>query len=241
MAYCLNGCGDAFKDQGRPDEALPYFREARAAWQKVVDDNPARYAEPIELGGTHNRIGWLLFGMGHMDEALEEFEAARMVFQKLIDSNPPQYVHRTRSELANVLINMVEVQRRRGRLAEARELCDRAIAIRQAVIKEYPEIVSYRSRMGECWLRSGQVRLAAADITGATADWRRALLAYGDSERRSGETAMFEAGCHAMLSSVAGMSGSGVPASDGPSEAEKAMAILRRTRRRWLPCPRAQE
>ena len=68
--------------------------------KKVVDDNPARYAEPIELGGTHNRIGWLLFGMGHMDEALEEFEAARMVFQKLIDSNPPHHVHRTRSELA---------------------------------------------------------------------------------------------------------------------------------------------
>ena len=106
----MNGCGDAFKDQGRPDEALPYFREARAAWQKVVDDNPARYAEPIELGGTHNRIGWLLFGMGHMDRALKEYEAARMVFQKLIDSNPPQNVHRTRSELANVLINMVEIQ-----------------------------------------------------------------------------------------------------------------------------------
>ena len=228
MAYCLNGCGDAFKDQGRPDEALPYFREARAAWQKVVDDNPARYAEPIELGGTYNRIGWLLFGMGHMDRALEEYEAARMVFQKLIDSNPPHQVHRTRSELANVLINMVELQRRQGRLAEARELCDRAIAIRQAVIKEYPEIVSYRSRMGECWLRSGQVRLAAGDIAGATADWRRGLLAYGELKRRSGETAMFEAGCHAMLSSVAGVSGSGVPASEGPSEAEKAMAILRR-------------
>ena len=227
MAYCLNGCGDAFKDQGRPDEALPYFREACAAWQKVVDDNPARYAEPIELGGTHNRIGWLLFGMGHMDRALEEYEAARMVFQKLIDGNPPHYVHRTRSELANVLINMVEIQRRRGRLAEARELCDRAIAIRATVIKEFPEIVSYRSRMGECWLRSGQVRLAAGDIAGATADWRRGILAYGDLRRRSGETAMFEAGCHAMLSSVAGVSGSGLAASEGPSKAEEAMAILR--------------
>ncbi len=228
MAYCLNGCGDSIKDQGRPDEALPYFREARATWQKVVDDNPARYAEPIELGGTYNRIGWLLFGMGHMDRALEEYEAARMVFQKLIDSNPPHYVHRTRSELANVLINMVEIQRRRGRLAEARELCDRAIAIRGTVMKEFPEIVSYRSRMGECWLRSGQVRQAAGEIAGATADWRRALLAYGELKRRSAEIGMFEAGCHAMLSSVAGVSGSGVAASDGPSEAEQAMAILRR-------------
>jgi hypothetical protein len=149
-----------------------------------------------------------------------------MVFQRLIDSNPPQRVHRTRSELANVLINMVEIQRRQRRLAEARLLCDSAIAIRQAVIKEYPEIVSYRSRMGECWLRSGQVRLAAGDIAGSTTDWRRGLMAYGELKRRSGETAMFEAGCHAMLSSVAGVSGSGVPASEGPFEAQKAMAIL---------------
>ena len=40
--------------------------------------------------------------------------------------------------------------------------------------------------------------------------------------------ATFEAGCHAMLSSVAGMTGSGVSADDGQIEAENAMAVLRR-------------
>ena len=39
--------------------------------------------------------------------------------------------------------------------------------------------------------------------------------------------ATFEAGCHAMLSSVAGMSGSEVSAMDRGIEVEKAMAILR--------------
>ena len=39
---------------------------------------------------------------------------------------------------------------------------------------------------------------------------------------------MFEAGCHAMLSHVAGMKDSGVPAGERQAEAEKAMAILRR-------------
>ena len=39
---------------------------------------------------------------------------------------------------------------------------------------------------------------------------------------------MFDAGCHAMLSSVAGVSGSGVPATDRSSEGEEAMVILRR-------------
>ena len=40
---------------------------------------------------------------------------------------------------------------------------------------------------------------------------------------------MFEAGCHAMLSHVAGMKDSGVSAGEGRAEAETAMAILRRT------------
>jgi hypothetical protein len=39
---------------------------------------------------------------------------------------------------------------------------------------------------------------------------------------------MFEAGCHAMLLRAADMSGSGISAPEGHSEADKAMAILRR-------------
>jgi hypothetical protein len=82
--------------------------------------------------------------------------------------------------------------------------------------------------MGECWLRSGQVRLAAGDIPGAAADWRRAIESYEGLPFRGGELALFEAGCHAMLSSVAGLSGSGVSAAAGTSESDEAMAILRR-------------
>jgi tetratricopeptide (TPR) repeat protein/tRNA A-37 threonylcarbamoyl transferase component Bud32 len=228
QARCLNGCGDSVEAMGRPVEALAYFRAARAAWKKVVDDNPARYAEPVELGSTYNRIGWLLFGMGRLGEAMEQYEAARLVFQTLLNRFPHHVLPRTRSELSNVLINMAEIERRRGRISEARALCDKAIAIRKAVVEEFPEVTGYSWRMGECWLRSGQVRLAAGDIPGAAADWRRAIVSYEGLPFRGGELALFEAGCHAMLSSVAGLRGSGVSAAEGASEADEAMAILRR-------------
>jgi tetratricopeptide (TPR) repeat protein len=228
QARCLNGCGDSAEAQGRTEEALTYFHAARAAWKKVVDDNPGRYAEPVELGSTHNRIGWLLFSMGKLTEALEQYEAAREVFQQLQDWFPPHLLPRTRSELSNVLINIAEIQRRQGRLTEARTSCDQAIAIREAVIREFPEVTGYGWRMGECLLRSGQVRLAAGDVANAAADWRRALEWYERIPRRGGELAMFEAGCHALLSGVGGKPGSGVTALQGASEAEKAMAILGR-------------
>ena len=241
QARCLNGCGDSLEERGRPDRALAYFQRARAAWKKVVDDNPARYAEPLELASTHNRIGWLFFGMGRMTEALEQYEEAKAVFQKLMDTFPPRLLPRTRSELSNVLINIAEIRRRQGRLAEARVSCDEAVAIREAVIKEFPEVLGYRIRLGECALRSGQVRLAAGDIPGAVADWRRAIAFYEGLAHRGGELAMFETGCHAMLWSVAGMSGSDISASEGRRRGRKGHEHPPQGRRRGLSCARAQE
>ena len=226
QARNLNGGGDSLQEMGRPDEALAYFRSALETWKRVVDDNPARYAEPVELGTTYNRIGWLLFARGRMTEALEQYEAARAVLQKLMDRFPPHLLPRTRSELSNILINIAEIERRQGRLVEARASCDKSIALREAVIKEFPEVLGYRIRMGECLVRSGQVRLDAGDIPGATGDWRRAVAFYEGLGDRGGELAFFEAGSHAMLSRAARLSGSGMSAGDAASEAGKAIAIL---------------
>jgi eukaryotic-like serine/threonine-protein kinase len=82
--------------------------------------------------------------------------------------------------------------------------------------------------MGECWLRLGQVREAAGDRKGAIAEWRRALAYYETISRPQGDIVVYEAGCHALLARAADMSGSGISAPEGHSEAEKAMAILRR-------------
>jgi hypothetical protein len=43
-----------------------------------------------------------------------------------------------------------------------------------------------------------------------------------------GESALFEACCHAALSGIAGTPGSGLSNAEGMAEADKAMAILRR-------------
>jgi hypothetical protein len=140
---------------------------------------------------------------------------------------PPELVPRTRSEQANILVNIAEIQRRQGRLAEARETCDAAIAMREAVIRELPEVIAYRIRMPECLMRLGQVKRGSGDIAGAAADWRRAIAFQASLPRYGGETAMFDAGFHALLSSLAGMTDSGVSADEGRAEQEKAMALLR--------------
>jgi tetratricopeptide (TPR) repeat protein len=160
---------------------------------------------------------------------LEQYEAGRAIFQKLMDTFPPNVLPRTRNELSNILTNIAEIERMQGRLAEARANCDKALLIRESLVRDYPQVLGYRIRLGECRLRSGQVRLAAADIPGAVADWRRALEVYEGLPLNTGETAMFQAGCHVMLSVIAGVKDSGLPVTERSAEAEKAMAILRRT------------
>ena len=58
----------AAKDLGRADEAIAYFHRPRAAWQKVVDDNPARVCHgrrrgkltrPRSAGPSSGRDEWI--------------------------------------------------------------------------------------------------------------------------------------------------------------------------------------
>jgi tetratricopeptide (TPR) repeat protein len=221
QAGCYDGGGETLQDLGRPAEALHYYQESLAAWKKLVDDNPDQRAGPLEVAIAHNRIGWLYFGMGRMTEALEQYQAAMAIFRG--GQHP-----RTFTERSNILINIAEIRRRQGRLAEARAACDEAILLRERAIEGAPTVPAYRVRMGECLLRSGQVRLAAGDIPRAAADWRRAIAVYEGLPPFGGEIALLQAGCHAMLSHVAGMSGSGVSGTEAAAEAAQAMAILRR-------------
>ncbi len=95
-------------------------------------------ASPSTWGSRTTASAGCFFGLGRLDEALEQYEAARAVFQKLIDTYPPHVLARTRNELSNILINIAEIRRMQGRLAEARANCDKAIAIREALVREIP-------------------------------------------------------------------------------------------------------
>src|SRR5262249_24043574 len=134
---------------------------------------------------------------------------------------------RAQNLLATCEVNRASALLALGRTAEARTSCDRAMAIREDRFKANPKDVDNRSGLAASLLRSGQVKRAAGDAAGAAADWRRAIALYKGLPPRSGDAAVLEAGCHAMLSSIADIAGSGVTAAIGATEAEQAMEILR--------------
>jgi hypothetical protein len=115
-----------------------------------------------------------------------------------------------------------------GRLGEARVACERAIALREAQVKAFPNVSGSHQGLAESVLRSGKVRRATGDAAGAAADWRRAGAIYASHPAAGGEVALFEARCHAALSGLAGTPGSGVSNAEGIAKAEKAIGTLRR-------------
>ena len=116
--------------------------------------------------------------------------------------------------------------RRLGRPAEARDGCERAIAIREALVKEIPKVPMYRSHLAESYRRRGLARRDLGDPAGAAADVRRAVALCDGLPSRSGEE-WFETACaHAALAGLAGQAGSGVSAAEASSEADAAMALL---------------
>ena len=235
QARCLSGCGDSARELGDPSEALTYFREARSleASGRCESGSVCRWlgggdlAEPDRLAalrdgpdrGIHQGIQGRL---GGLPEARGQF--------------PPQDVHRTLERAGEHHDQPRRDPAQAETAGRGEGLWDQASSLPSDSGKEYPAIVDYRAT-GRVSAAIGPDKAGRGRYSSAAADRRRALLVNQDLPPRTGEEAIFEAGCHAMLSSVAGMSGLVSPATDRPAEVEKAMAILRRNPRRRLPMP----
>jgi eukaryotic-like serine/threonine-protein kinase len=224
VGYGLNNIGGLLLELGRPGEAFAAHRQAKAIFQKLVDADSSSVAFKSNLANSHGFIGWLLYRTGDPAQALAELEQESTIRNELARSGGAG----TRNRLAICETKKAAVQAALGQPGEARTSCDRAISIREDLVNANQANTDYRSGLAESLVRSGQVRWLANDAVGAAADWRRAVGLYEGLPPRSGEDAILEACCHAMLSGLAGLSGSGMTASDGALEAQRAMDILRR-------------
>jgi hypothetical protein len=161
--------------------------------------------------------------MGKPLEAELECSKALAIEQKLVDDNPAHAVFRDR--LATDLISLGDVVRYLGRVAEAKGVYERAIALRKPGIHEDSTDMWHRFELACMMRRRGLSLRDLGDSTGAATDVRQALTLCLGLPARSGyefETAC----CHAALSGLAGRAGSGVSPAEGNDEAARAMDWL---------------
>ena len=194
------------RDAGKPSEAESQYRQALGLWQKLAEENPGQTSFHTEIAASHHNLGVLLSQTSKPSAAESEYRAARAIYRKLADGNP----------------------RRLGRGAEARDLCERAVAIREALIKEYPKTTGYREGLAENYLNRGLARRTLGDFAGAAADIRRAVVLYDALQPLTGSQLFVSACSHTALVGLAGQAGAEVSAAEATSEADAAMALLKK-------------
>jgi eukaryotic-like serine/threonine-protein kinase len=226
LAQSYDGLSSQLSEEGKSAEAEAAARTSVAILRKVVDDSPDVRTYRFNLALSHNGHGWLLSQTGRPSEAEPVYREALAILQKLADDEPklPSY----RRNAANVGNNLSTALRRLGRPAEAREQCERAITIMEDLARQDPGSTGYRDVLAECYLNHGLSRRALGDPAGAAADARRAVALFDALPPRSGERWFLSAGAHAALAGLAGQAGSGVSDAEATSEAETAVALLRK-------------
>jgi serine/threonine-protein kinase len=210
---------------GKSSAAEAEARKALALYQKLADDNPAIPQFQRDLADSLIPFGWQLAQAGKTDEAIGYYAREEAIRQKLAEGSSATPEDSDR--LANCLTNTADLLRRSGRLHEALAACQRSLAVRQPLVEAHPELSGYRARLGETYVRLGQVRSDMEDLAGAAAAWKRACAHYVASQSLNGQHTFFLAFCHAGLAALAGRPGSGVSAAEGADQAETAMAVLR--------------
>ena len=99
--------------------------------------------------------------------------------------------------------------------------------MREPLVEAHPEVPGFRARLGETYLRLGQVQCDQENLAGAAGAWKRGREHLDVTKSRTGQHTFFLACCHAGLAGLAGRSGSGMSAAEGVDQAEKAIAMLR--------------
>ncbi len=225
LAWNFSLTGTALGRMGMKSEADEAFETAVASSRKLAEEHPSDHSVHRGLANVLSDLGWRRFWRaGRAAEAATAFGQERATYQRLLANGSAGAVDR--DSLAYSESNLAAALTALGQLSEARACCDRAIALREDLVKDDPKNGDYAEGLAEALLRSGAVRSAAGDPAGAAADWRRATTLYA-IHPPSGERAIILACCHGSLAGLTGLADAGVTAAEAKSHADQAMAILR--------------
>jgi tetratricopeptide (TPR) repeat protein/tRNA A-37 threonylcarbamoyl transferase component Bud32 len=189
IAYCHNFIGEVYRLRGNPAKAAPAYRQALAFQQRLHEADPDNAGYRQDLSRTHYNLGIVATQTGRPADAVAELtEAAR-----LLDGAPADDVIQRRHR-ARIDLNRGPALRATGRLPEAKEACDRAIALFDALIAENPDRFDFQYEREMAVLNRGLVRLSAREPAEAEADLTSARDALARLVNDFKHTPLYRAG-----------------------------------------------
>ena len=151
---------------------------------------------------------------------------ALSVFQDLANKYPAQSL--ILRDAAYFSTEIGEALRMGGHRSAAAKSYNRAIEMLGTLIAKNESVTVNREHLMQAKKGLGATQLADHKTAEAAATWRQAIAIGEGIPSLSDEPLYWLAGCHALLGGVAGESGSGLLAEEGPAELDRAMDALRR-------------
>jgi tetratricopeptide (TPR) repeat protein len=140
------------------------YREAIAAYEKLVAEVPKEVEYRSGLAKAQVALGSLLYKMDLAEEAEAASRASARLYQELVATDPavPDYRH----QYAGSLVNLAWSHHQRGEWIEARRLLEEALPHHQAAIQAKPLYRHYRQFLCTNRFHLGNTYLAEKDHTG---------------------------------------------------------------------------
>ena len=142
-----------YREHGRYDEAVPYFRKAIEILAALARDNPAISRHRNDLAAHIVDIGFLQRLMGRVAEEEISFREALEIRETLVRERPR--VSEYQDGLAWCYADLAVTLHKAGRLAKAIDLQRKAIAIREKLAQDFPAVSKYREGVAACHMDIG--------------------------------------------------------------------------------------
>jgi serine/threonine-protein kinase len=215
-----------FSHIGKPAEAARMDERTLAIRRRLADSDPGNVQFQSDLAKSYASVGYHLELTGRSAEAVSTFERQRAIMQKLVDANPN--ITTFQYELARSYAFIGWAYRHADKPVEALAALARAIAILRKVVDSDPSVVTFQGRLAFCLGLAGGIHLEAGRAAEASESLRQAVAILERLPSLEPLDRYNLACAHGKLAGLATMPGSGMTATEGRAEAERAMQWLHR-------------
>jgi tetratricopeptide (TPR) repeat protein len=157
--------GTAFNQEQHYREAVAPFRAALQIFEGLAAAKGNAPAALRDVALCHKRLGASYSETGRLTDAVASYEAALGVEQRIANATPANGA--ARLDLSFTYSDLVEMYRRVGRLGDARNALQKALDIRAEAVRADPNNARAKAALAAIYLRDGDLRFTAGDLTGA--------------------------------------------------------------------------
>jgi tetratricopeptide (TPR) repeat protein len=147
-------------------------RLAAALWDALARERPEVAGHRLGLAGAHQHLGYMYSHHYRSGDAGSELRLALDLAERLVQENPG--VARYQDTLATVLLHGCELLHR-GDLAGYAAACERAVAIRETLARDHPEVMANQVNLGGALRALAQAYVHQRNIPLAEEPIRRSI------------------------------------------------------------------